>query len=263
MQATITTFSVPKAGSSQAEYEDASSISAVLNAQDSFSGPHLTAAVADGASEAMLAGRWAHQLVTGFTRAPVNQALSTTILEAAAGWDDVEASYRKLREEAEDPIAWYEEDGLHHGSYATILGVQLLDSAIETEGPLLAQALGDACLFQVREGIVITKFPIDDPAAFGTSPSLAPSRPASPAKISDHCLSTETTWQLGDCLYLVTDALAYWFLAQSAAGGTPWQTLWDLGTEDQIADFAGLINGCRANGSIKNDDTTLLRIDLM
>jgi hypothetical protein len=257
------TFSLPKAGSAESEYEDAASVSAVLDEDGNFSGPQLSAAVADGASEAMLAGRWANHLATSSALAPIVQDLGTTILQAAAGWDGVEADYRRQRMEAGDPIAWYEEDGLRNGSYATILGVQLLDSDVDTEGALIARALGDSCLFQVREDTLITAFPIDDPTAFDTSPSLAPSRPTDPEKVVWHCLNVKTTWQRGDCLYLTTDALAHWFLTQAAAGGMPWKTLWELGTPDAIADFTALIDGCRANGSIKNDDTTLLRIDLM
>jgi hypothetical protein len=127
---------------------------------------------------------------------------------------------------------------------------------------LLVTALGDACLFQIRDDTLITAFPIDDPAAFDTRPGLAPSRPVDPARIGAHVVALRTEWREGDRLLMASDALAQWFLAQTRVGGRPWRTLADLDTDADIGGFAALVNGCRANGSLKNDDTTLLRIDL-
>lgn len=262
MRAFVSTFAVPKAGSTAEEYEDASNVEPAGGDDAEVTGPWLAAAVADGASEAMLAGRWARHLTTTYTGARADQDLTATILAAAAGWDEVEAGYRHARDEAGEPIAWYEEDGLRRGAYATIVGVHLLDGPTARQGPLLVAALGDACLFQVRDDELITAFPIDDPAEFDTRPGLAPSRPLDPAKIGEHVVALRTAWQQGDQLLLASDALAQWFLAQAQVGGRPWRTLSDLGTDAEIGGFAALVDGCRANGSLKNDDTTLLRIDL-
>ena len=262
MRAFISTFAVPKAESTAEEYEDASNVEPAAGNDAEVTGPWLAAAVADGASEAILAGRWARHLTTTFTAAPADQDLATTILAAAVGWDAVEAEYRRSRDEAGNPVDWYEEDKLHRGAYATIVGAHLLDGTTDRQGPLLVAALGDACLFQVRDDELITAFPIDDPAEFDTRPALAPSRPPDPAKIGEHVVALATEWRQGDQLLLASDALAQWFLAQARAGGTPWRTLSDLGTDAEIGGFAALVDGCRANGSLKNDDTTLLRIDL-
>ena len=262
MRAFISTFAVPKAGSTNEEYEDASDVRPAAGDDAEVTGPWLAAAVADGASEAMLAGRWARHLTTTFTAAPGGQDLATTILAAAAGWDDIEAEYRRSRDEAGNPVDWYEEDGLRRGAYATLVGAHLQDGPTDRQGPLLVAALGDACLFQVRDDELITAFPIDDPDEFDTRPGLAPSRPLDPAKIGEHVVALSTGWRQGDQLLLASDALAQWFLAQARAGGTPWRTLSDLGTDAEIGGFAALVDGCRTNGSLKNDDTTLLRIDL-
>lgn len=262
MRAFISTFSVPKAGSTAAEYEDASHIGPGGDGNPEVKGPWLAAAVADGASEALLAGHWARHLTTSFTSAPADQHLAVTILAAADGWDEVEAGYRRARADAGEPIEWYEEDGLRRGAYATIVGAHLLDGPTDRQGPLLMSALGDACLFQIRDDELFLAFPIDDPDRFDTRPSLAPSRPPDPAKIGDHVASRETVWRQGDQLLLASDALAQWFLAQYRAGGKPWHTLTDLGTDAETRPFAWLVERWRENGSLKNDDTTLLRIDL-
>ena len=61
---------------------------------------------------------------------------------------------------------------------------------------------------------------------------------------------------------MASDALAQWVRAQHRADGKPWRTLTDLDTDAETGGFPRLVEGCRANGSLKNDDTTLLRIDL-
>ena len=59
----VRTFWVPKRGSSRQEYEDATWVGPDGNGNGEIQHQSLTAAVADGASESLLAGRWARRLV--------------------------------------------------------------------------------------------------------------------------------------------------------------------------------------------------------
>lgn len=100
---------------------------------------------------------------------------------------------------------------------------------------------------------------MDDPTGFNTSPALAPSRPKEPAAIAKHVTHLSTTWQRGDTIHLASDALACWFLTQAAAGATPWRTLQSLETDN---DFDQWVQDLRGDKALRNDDTTLLRINI-
>jgi hypothetical protein len=78
--------------------------------------------------------------------------------------------------------------------------------------------------------------------------------------------------QLGDCLsgdrlWLMTDALAQWFLQQAESGGKPWLAL-DLLVHpagDEISSqqaFAAWIEGLRASRQLRNDDVALIAISV-
>jgi hypothetical protein len=69
-------------------------------------------------------------------------------------------------------------------------------------------------------------------------------------------------WQPGDAFYLMTDALAYWFMRETEEGRTPWRVLRDLNTSDEIKPFREWVKTLRVEGAMRNDDVTLLRVDM-
>jgi hypothetical protein len=72
-------------------------------------------------------------------------------------------------------------------------------------------------------------------------------------------------WEDGDIFYLMTDALACWFLMLKKLDGDPVSKLNNVQTQ---ADFENLVEYERANikgdgaRMLKNDDVTLLRCSL-
>ncbi|WP_433221231.1 protein phosphatase 2C domain-containing protein [Dactylosporangium sp. CS-047395] len=228
MELEIAVLHVPKRGSSEAEYEDA------WHAEPP-SGDVARLAVADGASEAMLAGRWAAELVGEFT-----DDVASTAVRAAARWDAVVAEYVADREQREKPIRWYEEPGLERGAYATLLGVQ-----VRADGTFAASAVGDSCLFQVRAGRLLLVFPIDDPAGFGSAPDLLPSRRLDAEKVTAVQRQVSGGWESGDVFHLATDAVAHWILAHGGPDGAAALT-------------EGDIEGLRERGALRDDDVTLI-----
>lgn len=263
MRGYVSAFCVPKAGATAAEYEDAVKVGPPPVGEGDFAGLRLCAAVADGASEAMLAGRWAVDLVTRFANAPPSADLTTVVADAVKEWDAVVKAYVATRVASGRPIQWYEEDGLIRGAFATIVGLRLLDtvSGYSMEGCFDTWALGDSCLFQVRGDDVVTAFPIKDAVTFGNNPDLVPSRPNDFSLVSQRIGHLRGRWRSGDAFYLATDALANWFLTAATVGEEPWKLLGDLGTEDGDH-FETWVAKLRAAGQMRNDDTTLLRIDI-
>jgi hypothetical protein len=68
------------------------------------------------------------------------------------------------------------------------------------------------------------------------------------------------TWRPGDTLFVATDVLAQWFLAEYEAQAIPWEL---LGQIREQREFGAVINALRGRPTIRNDDATLLRMALV
>jgi hypothetical protein len=231
-------FWLPKRGNQAEEYEDA------------FAGDGETGrfAVADGASEASFAALWARLLVTGFVQETPSRASWLQPLRErwAAEVDSL-------------PLPWYGEVKRKDGAFATLLVLIVKKGGDEASGSWRAQAIGDTCLFQTRNNQLVKAFPLTRSADFGTCPDLLGSRP-SPIGLPR---KTRGKWRTRDRFYMMTDALAQWFLAQNEANKKPWQAIDKILAEDEtkIA-FAAWIEDLRDHGGLRNDDITLLTFAL-
>jgi hypothetical protein len=275
-----TAHHAPKSGNTEAEYEDAYRVVPVrAEASDTPPGPAggastrrseeggspprpeeggsrlcsgkggVRVVVADGASESLLAGRWAGLLTDVFAGAPdaaydVPERFAATAAEAAAAWPGVVGAYLAEREERGSPLRWYEQPGLARGAFATLLAVAVDDAGWR------AAAVGDTCLFHVRDGVLLTAFPLDDPEDFGTAPPLLGSRDLDTALVADRVRLASGELGPGDVLYACTDALAAWVLA---ADPPPWEKLDEPG-------FAAWLDAERTAERMTNDDVTLVRV---
>ena len=185
----------PKRGNSEDEYEDAW---AVDPARGRF-------AVADGASESSFAGRWAQLLTEAFLSAPRLQDLPAWLVEPRRRWS---AEVMGLE------LPWYAEMKREQGAFATLLGLGVRRPTADRPGKWRAVAVGDSCLIRVRPDGAIRSFPIRKSADFGNQPRLIGSR-SGPAPKPDHASGPLRS---GDRLFLLTDALAQWFLHGPRAG---------------------------------------------
>lgn len=265
MQVYVSTFWTPKHGNTQQEFEDAFWVGSDGSGGGEIQIESLTVAIADGASESFLAGRWARSLVASFGTAP-DAALSPAGFLAAyeaavTGWDYELTSYLADRAVRESPVQWFEERGLGRGAYATVAALQLWGEHQGIGARWAASALGDSCIFQVRDEELALSIPISNAAEFSNSPPLLCSREIDEEAVRDRMCVRSGEWAAGDTFYVVTDALAAWFLSSVAEGGRPWEPLRDLDTVDADYDFPGWVNERRDRNEIRNDDTTLIRID--
>jgi hypothetical protein len=210
-------------------------------------------AVADGASESAEAGLWARLLVEDFVAAPARHL-------AWANWlpplqDRWAAAVAALP--AGDTLPWYLEERSRKGAFATFLGVVVEDSLWH------ALAVGDSCLFQLRGGALLRSFPVQRADEFGSTPWLIGSRPPGAEVALKHGQRAQGEWQAGDRLWLMTDALAQWFLRQAEEGGRPWEALGQVLAEaEPDAAFAAWVGVTRSLGQLRNDDVTLAAVSL-
>lgn len=232
-------FRVPKRGHDLAECQDACVIVPDRG----------RAAISDGAAESAHAGLWARMLVEEFVSAD-EEAL------AWPGWiARVQARFAEaVRRPADaEPLPWYLEGRYDQGAFATFLGLRFDGLTWR------AVAVGDSCLFQVRDDRVQIVFPMEYSSQFDSTPWLIGSRTSPdevPRRKGMHLLGE---CQSGDRLWLMTDALARWFLTSREAGGQPWRDLEPLLAAPDEA-FADLVDRLRDRRLLRNDDTTLVAI---
>lgn len=159
-------------------------------------------------------------------------------------------------------MEWYAEEKRQLGAYATFLGLSLKKPQGKKDGRWTALAVGDCCIFQVRDDRLVDAFPVNRSADFGNQPLLLGSRsldkrfdPLSQAK------RRAGRWMVGDRLFLMTDAVAQWFLRRQEEKRKPWQSLLRRLAEPNMANaLTAYVDRLRRCGELKNDDITILAI---
>ncbi len=229
MEAYAKDFRFPKHGSSEAEYEDASS---VANNRVRF-------AVADGATETSFSGAWAKQLVRAFTSGKLSIPIALEELTP------LQTRWQKIAHR--HPLPWYAEEKANSGAFAALVGLEFSQEQSDagTQKIWRATAAGDSCLVQVRGDEIIQAFPLTDSASFGNRPNLLSSAPSSNGNSSELVTQCTGSWGCEDVFFLMTDALACWFFKEREQGNKPWVILRDLDTQDSVP-FEKFVTDLRA-----------------
>jgi hypothetical protein len=234
---TVREFWTHKLGNAPAEWEDAF-------ATDASRG---LAAVADGASTGIYCRIWADELVKRFiadrpeVRDPI--ALGQWVQTLRTHWRQTinypSLNYFKQRKVDET------------GAAATLLGLEVgpLDAA--GHRPWRAFAVGDACLFWVRNGQLIASFPVVADHQFGSAPLLVRSNPG----FRTVAVAAAGQCRPADLFLLATDAVAARLLKSVATGlGPDWEQFETLDAELWRHELDEL----RKNKDMVNDDCTLV-----
>ena len=221
------------------------------------------AAVSDGASESAFAREWANALVDGFVAQPPEICCLTE--ESLDAW--LATPQEQWRSEVPwNRIPWHGEPKARAGAFATLLGLIFASAPDDSQRiSWHALAVGDSCLFVVRDDWLCLSFPLDEASQFDNSPALICSNPENAGELWQDVRRSSGECAAGDLLILATDALACWVLAQNAEGQKPWKTLLDLdpsGWEDPSR-WAPWVGEQRRSGFMRNDDTTLVIIEVV
>ncbi len=292
MRISTQAFHAHKRGGTEDEYEDAFFPDGFAEKVRGF-----RCAVADGASESAFAREWAQLLVGAFGRREMNVAhlqeqwqksvggkrlpwflekkarrgafaafiglslrgagAATTRARLAANhavasvnaadWMPQTGNARDNGSDGPPATGWHTGDGCHRGEIA---------------GTWRAIAVGDSCLFQIRDDELITVGPLSRSDEFDNSPFLLGSKSAqSIGRNAPHVSVHAGTWSRDDRFYLATDAMAQWLLLRDEAGLPPWTMLRELGEADTLP-FDELVDRMRLEHDLHNDDTTLLRVEV-
>ncbi|MHB8586683.1 MAG: protein phosphatase 2C domain-containing protein [Thermoplasmatota archaeon] len=244
MRVTSRTFWVQKAGLAMDEYEDAASVIAPTR---SGGGP-ARFAVADGATEASFSGTWAKLLVECYAQGLLDQ-------DPAAALEECQDRFAKTVEGKS--MAWYAAEKARKGAFAALAALTLHE-----DRTLSGFALGDSCVFHVHEDGTFSTDPIRISTAFNNAPFLLSSvRGDGPSQLARAC-RWRREWEPGDQFFLATDALAKWFLERGEDGDLPWMLINAVIAKDRPEDFASFVQQLRSHGAIRNDDVTLLHVEV-
>jgi hypothetical protein len=251
LNALTVVFQRAKDGSSPREWEDG----AGFDPGDPAAARRPRALLLDGATDAFDAIRWVGLLVDSFlgsgdVRPTLDRAgIVAWFAQAQREWvDRAPAGFASVFEERKFA---------EQGSFATLLGCDLdLDGATPTWS---AVALGDAVLFHLRDGRLIDTFPPMAAGDFGIDPAGISTQPSQLERMSDGLLFGRGAVSAGDRLLLCTDALAAWALESAAAGTPQWSRLAAI---SHPVVFDDLVRRELAGRRLKNDDVTLMRIEL-
>lgn len=236
----------PKPGSTAAQCEDAFAYS--------DSSTMSIAAVCDGAGTAFESRLWASLLADAFVTAPPPEWTAAAVLD----WADTVARY--WREE----IPWqrlnpFEEEKARQGSAATLVGMQFaVPPPHATTGTWQCLALGDSCLFQIRQGQPVAALPLRRSADFNAHPPLLSTQRSITEQYIGRLVTYEGIWQTGDTFLLMTDAIAAWFLREREEGMAPWDLLAPLDERR----FAQFVRETQTHRLMRTDDVTVFMIGM-
>jgi hypothetical protein len=237
-------FWLPKSPDAAEEWEDGVALSEAT----------MRFAVADGASAGFDSREWARALVTAYRDDPPARGSPP---HAAAEWlrRTGERHHARSQDARSQDVAaadaWMYTRAEREGSFAAFLGLRFWPLPPDRLG-WEAVAVGDCCLFHVRESRLLDTFPLRRPDQFTRRPDLVPSAPRSLSLLTSRVLIKDGVAEPGDLFLLGTDEISKWLLGQ---GGTSpvWRDLRDL----RRAGFRALVEEQLAAGAMEADDMTL------
>lgn len=240
-ESNIRIFATQKNGNTLDEYEDA------YACEKSFF------SVADGATESSFSKEWAKLLVIGFSnkrddiKKDLKDIINLVISNAQTEWCEI------LKTKT---IPWHAEEKVKRGAHAAFIGLRLINyhTLFRKKMKWESISVGDSCLFLIRNNVLIESFPIKKSSDFNSSPFLM----SSVGKNDDLEMAVSSgDLKGGDCIYLLTDAIAQWFLDAHENNNLPWKIMNDIKNKEEFQSF---IDGLRAAHAIKNDDVTVMNI---
>ena len=241
MQLESRAFWIAKRGHSPEEYEDAFS----PGEYPIYRGEKATFNIADGASESSYARQWAKILVNAANNGLLANDFATTALPKLQSQWAAEVLGREL--------PWYAEAKAKQGAFAAWLVLEIIESA---EGRTWsAGVVGDCCLLHIRNRNLIESFPMKRSEEFHNHPRLLSSIATQDNSIS--IARMNGIWHPDDQFYLMTDALAAWFLREVESGNKPWEIIAQINQQNAFCDMIETLRNAEA---LRNDDCTLLTI---
>lgn len=252
------TFALPKEGREYTDYEDAcfpcSENDIRMHTQEESNTALFRAAVTDGATDSCFSQYWAQLLAHGFGTGDLEQEVSPASLE----------KYQRAWKEylSRQELPWYAEEKAEMGAFAALVGLSLFSEKQRWK----ALAIGDCCVVQTRGSTMLRAFPMEKSDDFSRFPMLVGSMAERNTKVFEQRRELQDGhWEPGDVFFLMSDALACWFL-KNVEDGDGELAIKLLCRIDAHESFVQLMqherNQTSHDGSPRmlNDDSTLVRV---
>jgi hypothetical protein len=244
MTTRVQSFQTPKNGSTSQECQDAIA----------WDAQQMTFAVADGVSDSAFQSLWANILVNSFVaKARTTQSFSRDWL---VNWLQTQQNVWNSQVNWET-IPWHGRmKAQQTGGQATFLGIRILPD----KRAWIGIAMGDCNLFRFgKDGRLKETVPNHRSADFSNATQAF----SSTLDNQDHMISQvkmiQGAFDPGDSLVLATDAMARWILEGLEDKTDP---LLEIPTSDEPGVFNQWVSTQRQSGALKDDDTSLLLIQL-
>ena len=205
-------------------------------------------ALSDGASVSFDSASWARILVRRYAR---NPDFTRDWLAAAI------AEFRKLYDR--DSMPWMQQASFDRGSFASLLGVRMID-----EGRLIQVfSIGDSLAVLCDGDCIKATFPLAKASEFSRSPQLLCTNPVQNAFLDKVEINYDLVadWSFRGlkqpALLCMTDALGHWLLSRRDDDPSPISILRKVRTPSAFVRF---VRDERGAGRMKRDDTTLIAL---
>lgn len=215
--------------------------------------------VADGATEGVLAGEWANITLKSLSKTVGAINSADDVMPRFNGAVQTWERFKRLRTmNGTKPLTalpeWLEDEAVARGAFTTACVAWFGDN-----GEWIGAAIGDSCMFHLRQDELIEAWPLSDSSGFNNSPYLVSSEAACNVDLAKHINICQRQWEPVDRFYFATDALACWILKQHEKQDSPWPQMnrFDAGYPEEFSTF---VKSARDSGEMRNDDTTLVRV---
>lgn len=220
--------------------------------------PLLRAAIADGATDSAFPSYWSALLVNAYSKGMCE----------SDSWADALAEIRQLWQEHADARAkaWYVREKVVQGAFSTLVGVTFYSRADRpAELGWRVCAVGDSCIFIVRENSLIKSIPIDDFVQFRSRPYLLATNEQDNLNLEEKLRHHTGVCSTGDQFLLMSDALACWFLRRQSQHGDAILVMNAIVTAESLEDLVHEQRAARCESgypAMRNDDVAFVRIEI-
>ena len=234
-------FRMSKLGNSESDYEDSFS----------YDLERMKFAIADGVSNSIFSDIWAKSLTDTFVKSGMDlysgsagSIMHSLVKDSRKVWYS-SVQWAKL--------PWFTRNKAVKGSHSTLLLCHLKPRDSESLH-IRAIAVGDSCLFKMRNNEIVYSFPLSDPSEFDISPDLVwsgnghPFPADSPSK-EPVCRTMDGIISPNDTLVFATDAISVLLLRDQSPG----KLLEDIVEKKASRKLVDAID----QGRIRNDDITV------